>query len=225
MAAGAVDIVPNRRRLRPMNLTVDVLPPRKRLRGKQQKPANYPEMPSASPFYCPMHGCGLGMAIVFDNLAKAFVVNMPSTIDRRVPLDHNKETYVTLSLMRRCCKAMGALVAPALAHSGIYGVCYLRFKYDMHRYGLNWSGHWPQAEWLAAHRADPALARQLAIAWNTDGKTRPPSQLEAWRNRYSLPRGLVRLEFPHDLYPFTTQVSSDSDGTNDENEESSESET
>ena len=183
-----------------------------------------------------MQDCGLGATLFVNYLAKPFVacgVTVPGedTVAavirlQRTSFDGSVRLACTaLSHMRRCCKAMDDLVAPALARSGLYGVCYVRFRRDMSKCGLDWFGYWPQTEWLAAHRADPAAARQLAIAWNTDGKTRPPSQLEAWRNRYSLPRGLVRLEFPHDLYPFTTQVSSDSDGTNDENEESSESET
>ena len=176
-----------------------------------------------------MQDCDLGATIFIDYLAKPFVacgVTVPGEDTRaavsrlqRSSFDGRVEAAcIALSRMRRCCRAMDALITPALAHSGIYGVCFLRFKHDMDRYRLDWFGYWPQTEWFAAHRADPAAARQLAIAWNTDGKTRPPSQLEAWRNRYSLPRGLVRIEFPHDLYPFTTQVSSDSDGISDENE-------
>ena len=183
-----------------------------------------------------MQDCGLGATIVVNYLAKPFVVcgvtvpgeDTSAAVIRlhRTSFDGSVRLACTaLSRMRRCCRAMDTLITPALAHSGIYGVCYLRFKHDMDSGKFDWFGYWPQTEWFAAHRADPAAARQLAIAWNTDGKTRPPSQIEAWRNRYSLPRGLVRLEFPHDLYPFTTQVSSDSDGINDENEESSESET
>ena len=51
-----------------------VLPPRKRLRGKQQKPTNYPETPPVLPFYCPMQGDGLGMTLAVDYLTKTFVV-------------------------------------------------------------------------------------------------------------------------------------------------------
>ena len=131
---------------------------------------------------------------------------MRSLIDGRVEV-----ACITLSRMLRCCKAMGALATPLLTRSGIYGVCYLRFRQDMYRYGLDWSRQWPQTEWLAAHRADPTVARQLAIAWNTDGKTRPPSQLEAWHNIHSLPRGLVRLEAPHDLCVFHPRVDSETD--------------
>ena len=49
-----------------------VLHPRKRLRGKQQKPTNYPETPPVLPFYCPMQGDGLGMALAVNYLAEPF---------------------------------------------------------------------------------------------------------------------------------------------------------
>ena len=91
--------------------------------------------------------------------------------------------------MRRCCKAMGALVAPALARSGLYGVCYLRHKHDMRRPGL-----WPQPEYDVAHRAGPAVARQLVLSWNTDGNTRPRSFVEWLINKHSLPRGFVIID-------------------------------
>jgi hypothetical protein len=181
-----------------------------------------------------MQECGLGATIVVNYLAKPFVVcgvTVPGEDTVAAVIRLHRTSFdlrlvcIALNRMRRCCRAMDTLITPALAHSGIYGVCFLRFRYDMYLGRLALFDHWPQTEWLAAHRVDPAAARQLTIAWNTDGKTRPPSQLEAWHNRYSLPRGLVRLEFPHDLYPFISQVSSDSDGINDENEESSESET
>ena len=199
---------------------------RKRPQGKQSP---------VSPMHSHMQDCGLGATIVVNYLAKPFVVcgvTVPGA-DTVAAVSRLQRTSfdgsvclacTTLSRMRRCCRAMDALITPALAHSGIYGVCFLRFRYDMDSGKFDWFGYWPQTEWFAAHRADPAAARQLAIAWNTDGKTRPPSQLEAWRNRYSLPRGLVRIEFPHDLYPFTTRVRSDSDGISDESEDSSESE-
>ena len=221
-----------------MNLAVSITP-RKRLRGKQSPPANYPEYPPVSPVHSPMHSpmqdCDLGATIFIDYLAKPFVacgVTVPGEDSRaavsrlqRSSFDGRVEAAcIALSRMRRCCRAMDALIAPALARSGLYGVCFLRYKGDM-RFKPNALTGWPQDTWHAAHRTDPAAARQLAIAWNTDGKTRPPSQLEAWRNRYSLPRGLVSLEFPHDLYAFTTPVRSDSDGISDENEDSSESET
>ena len=53
-----------------------VLPPRKRLRGKQPKPANYPEypeMPPVSPLYSHMQDCGLGATLFVDYLTKPFV--------------------------------------------------------------------------------------------------------------------------------------------------------
>ncbi len=118
---------------------------------------------------------------------------------------------------------MDALIAPALARSGIYGVCFLRFKHDMESGIVGSFGYWPQTEWFAAHRTDPAAARQLEIAWNTDGRTRPPSQLEAWFGGHSLPRGIVCLEFPHDLGAFPTPSGSEADGISDENEDRSES--
>ena len=113
--------------------------------------------------------------------------------------------------MRRCCKAVGALVTPLLARSGIYGVCYFRFRHDMRRSKLDWFKHWPQTEWLTAYRANPAVARQIACSWNEDGNKRPPSQLESLTDRHSLPRGLLRLEFPYDLRVFPSSVVEDSE--------------
>ncbi len=87
------------------------------------------------------------MAIVVDYFAKqvSCEVTVPgvdtcATVTRlkSYVLDgHAELAYITLNRMRRCCKAMGALIAPALARSGIYGVCYCRFRWDMHRSGLN----------------------------------------------------------------------------------------
>ena len=88
---------------------------------------------------------------------------------------------------------MNALIAPALARSGLYGVCFLLYEGDM-RFKPNALTGWPQPEWHAAHRTQPAAARQLAIAWNTEGSTRPRSTLEELINRRSLPRGFVIID-------------------------------
>ena len=88
---------------------------------------------------------------------------------------------------------MDTLIAPARARSGLYGVCFLRYKGDM-RFKPNALPGWPQDTWYAAHRTDPAAARQLAITWNTDGSTRPLSTLEEFINKRSLPRGFVIID-------------------------------
>ena len=182
-----------------MNLAVSIMP-RKRLRGKQSPPANYPEYPPVSP----MQDCGLGATIFIDYLAKPFVacgVTVPGEDSRAAESRLQRSSFdgrveaacIALSRMRRCCRAMDALIAPALARSGLYGVCFLRYKGDM-RFKPNALTGWPQPEWHAAHRTDPAAARQLAIAWNTDGSTRPRSTLEELINKRSLPRGFVIID-------------------------------
>ena len=151
-----------------------------------------------------MQDCGLGATIVVNYLAKPFVVcgvtvpgeDTVAAVSRlqRTSFDGSVcLACTTLSRMRRCCRAMDALITPALARSGLYGVCFLRYKGDM-RFKPNALTGWPQDTWHAAHHTDPAAARQLAITWNTDGSTRPLSTLEEFINKRSLPRGFVIID-------------------------------
>jgi hypothetical protein len=152
-----------------------------RLRGKQLKPDNYPTVP---PLYSPMQDCRLGAELFFDYLTKSFLLN-----GRGVKNGLVEEMCVILSRIRRCCKAMGSFVEPALSHSGIFGVCYLRYKHDIGR-----PGFWPQTSWLSLHRSNPVSARQLALLWNADGNVRPPSPIEIAINKRSLPSGFVVID-------------------------------
>ena len=95
------------------------------------------------------------------------------------------EACMILSRMRSCCVATDTFIAHTLARSGIYGVCYLRFEHDLRKSGWHF---WPQTEWRSVHGAAPDVAQQLALSWNADGSTRPPSLAEMLVNKQSLMR-------------------------------------